>query len=420
MTVVQVSKNDMLGGAARAAYRLHQGLRDAGHDSRMLVVSRSQEDPAVIEITRHEDLASRVLRGLRQYRIAKDFRPYEGSRPDGYELFTDDRSEYDGSLLKQIPECDVVNLHWVSGFLDYESFFRHMPRIRPIVWTLHDMNPFTGGCHYNLGCDRYLSGCSACPQLGSAEKEDLSSSIWRRKNTIFSEVSAGRLNVVAPSRWLASEAKGSPLLGRFSVTHIPYGLDVAQTFVPRNRAAIRELLGIPKEARVVLFLAETTNSPRKGLEFLVEGIRRSVEKVPELFLLSLGNNKPNFGLPVPWLHLGPVANDIFLSMVYSAADLYVICSVQDNLPNTVLEAMACGVPVVGVHVGGIPDMVRNDVNGLTVPVGDAEYLSKSISLILNNANLRAEMGAASRRIATDEYSLDLQARRYAELYQSLS
>jgi glycosyltransferase involved in cell wall biosynthesis len=107
-------------------------------------------------------------------------------------------------------------------------------------------------------------------------------------------------------------------------------------------------------------------------------------------------------------------------MVYSAADLYVICSVQDNLPNTVLEAMACGVPVVGVHVGGIPDMVRNDVNGLTVPVGDAEYLSKSISLILNNANLRAEMGSASRRIATDEYSLDLQARRYAELYQSLS
>jgi glycosyltransferase involved in cell wall biosynthesis len=144
---------------------------------------------------------------------------------------------------------------------------------------------------------------------------------------------------------------------------------------------------------------------------------RCARTVPDLFLLSIGNNEPSLSVPVHRLHLSHIDNDRFLSMVYSAADLYVICSVQDNLPNTVLEAMACGLPVVGFDTGGIPDMVRTGVNGVTVPVAEPEALAAAITRVLNDPPLCAEMGSASRSIAVREHSLELQARRYAELYE---
>jgi glycosyltransferase involved in cell wall biosynthesis len=386
----------------------------------MFVVVRSSGDPAVAAISRPMDFANRLRRGIRQYRIEQEFRSYRHSRPAGCEVFTDDRTEYAQTLLTQLPGCDVINLHWVSGFLDYQSFFRHVPRLAPVVWTLHDMNAFTGGCHYNLACARYLDRCGACPQLGSADEHDLASAIWRRKSAAFSQLDPSRLNIVAPSRWLASEAKRSSLLSGFPVTVIPYGLDVKESFVPRNREAVRNLLGIPRDARVVLFLAETTNAPRKGLELLIESVSRSAGEVSDLFLLSLGGTKPEADITVPSMHLGSLDNERFLSMVYSAADVYVMCSVQDNMPNTVLEAMACGLPVVGVEVGGIPDMVRKGINGITVPGRDPQAVASAISQLLKDKNLCKKMGTSSRQIAVDEYSLELQATRYAELYQTLS
>lgn len=228
------------------------------------------------------------------------------------------------------------------------------------------------------------------------------------------------MRIVAPSRWLASEAGRSPLLSRFPVSVIPYGLDVDETFVPREQAPIRDVLGIPRAARVVLFVAETTNSRRKGFTLLTEALHRCVAKVPNLFLLSVGSNAPRIDIPVPWLHLGSVDNDRLISLVYNAADVFAICSVQDNLPNTVLEALACGVPVVGTEVGGIPDMVRAGVTGFTVPLGDADALASVIGRVLNDPARGKEMSAACRRIAVEEYALDVQARRYAELYRELA
>ena len=236
----------------------------------------------------------------------------------------------------------------------------------------------------------------------------------------LSRVEPSRLHIVAPSRWLAREAKNSSLLGRFPVSVIPYGLDVDDNFVPRDQGPIRGLLGIPRTAQVVLFLAETTNSPRKGMELLADALARSAQAVPDLFLLSVGSSPPKVDLSIPSLHLGSVDNDRLISLAYNAADLFVISSVQDNLPNTVLEAMACGLPVVGVEVGGVPDMVRTEVNGLTVLPGDADSLASAIGRILNDRTLRKQMGEASRRIAVNEYSLGLQANRYAKLYEDLT
>jgi glycosyltransferase involved in cell wall biosynthesis len=385
----------------------------------MLVAGRTSDDPAVITAERPMDLVSRVRRGIREYRIAADFSRYRVSRPAGYEGFTDDRTEFAEKVVDQIPACDVVNLHWVSGYLDHRSFLRRMAGRQPMVWTLHDMNPFTGGCHYNLGCERYLVECKACPQLGSRAETDLSTAIWRRKARAYGGLHPTRMRVVAPSVWLAGEALRSPLLGRFPVSVIPYGLDVAETFVPRDREPIRDALGIPRSARVVLFLAETTDSRRKGFSLLVEALHRCAAKIPDLFLLSLGSHAPRVEIPVPWLHLGPVDNDRFVSMVYNSANLFTICSAQDNLPNTVLESLACGVPVVGVEVGGIPDMVRPGVTGLTVPQADGDALASAIGRVLNDPALGQRMGAACRRVAVEEYPLELQARRYMALYREL-
>jgi glycosyltransferase involved in cell wall biosynthesis len=418
MKVVHLSKNDRSGGAARAAYRLHQGLQLAGQRSMMVVESRTTDDPSVVMFEKPMDGLELVRRGLRQVRIAGDAKRYRWSRPTGYEAFNDDRSTYASTLLNQIPACQVINLHWIPGFVDYRTFFRRMPQSTPIVWTLHDLNPLTGGCHYNLGCDRYLQRCGACPQLGSDEPKDLARETWKRKQRLFSRVRPSGLHFVAPSRWLGDEVKASPILGRFPVDVIPNGLDLEE-FAPRHRGSVRDLLGIPRDARVLLFVSEQIANERKGFTFLVKALAQCAGKIPNLMLLSVGHNRPAVQIDIPWLHLGSVDNDRLLSMVYSAADLFAISSLQDNLPNTVLEAIACGIPVVGHAVGGIPDMVRNGVNGLTVPAADVEALASAIGVVLGDPARCAAMSAHARRIAVEEYSLELQGRRYAKLYATL-
>jgi len=419
MRIVQLSNNDLSGGAARAAYRLHKGLQRVGQDSVMVVESRASDDPSVVAFRKPMDSLHLVERGVRLMWISRDLRRYGRSRPSGYELFSDDRSPYGATLLDQIPACDVMNLHWVPGLVDYESFFTRVPRSTPVVWTLHDLNPLTGGCHYDLGCGRYTTRCGSCPQLGSGDSRDLSYQIWARKQRLFSKISSSKLHFVAPSRWLAEQVRRSPILGRFPIHAIPNGLDLEE-FAPRDRENVRDLLAIPRDARVLLFVAEQIGNRRKGFPLLMEALARCGGHIPNLLLVSLGQNRPAVPDGIPSVHIGSVNNDRFLSMVYSAADVFAICSVQDNLPNTVLEAMACGIATVGSAVGGIPEMVRNGVNGLVVSETDGAAFAAAISGLLNNRARCAEMGTNARRIAVEEYSLDLQARRYEEVYAQIS
>ena len=417
MIIAHLSTNDVSGGAARAAYRLHEGLGKLGHESSMLVVSRNSADPRVLPITRRMDLATRISRGLRQYRAAQQFARYRHGA-DIRDLFSDDRAEYRQETVRQLPRADVVNLHWVAGLVDYRAFF---PAIdRPLVWTLHDMNPFTGGCHYSFGCSRHANRCGACPQLGSSSPDDFSAAVWKRKRHALGALAPSQLSIVAPSRWLADQAAQSSLFGSRSIQVIPYGLDVTDTYFPRRKEPIRDVLGIPHDARVVLFVAETVTGVRKGFSVLADAISRAAGGVERLYLVSLGSSPPTLDAPVPLLHLGPVNNDRFVAMVYNACDLFVIPSLHDNLPNTVLEAMACGLPVVGTRVGGIPDMVRDGVNGLTVPPNDPDGLADAMVRILSDDSLRCRMAESARHIATNEYSLEQQARRYAALYEAVA
>ncbi len=417
MRVLHIGTNETLGGAARAAYRLHTGLRPLGHDSIMLVAHKQSGDPTVEAFTPSVGIARRLRRLLRRGRIARSLERYESSRPAGYEPFSGDRSEHGATLVRQLPSCDVINLHWVAGFVDYRSFFRSIPRGTPVVWTLHDMNPFTGGCHYDDGCGKFAEYCGACPQLGSSAARDLSREIWQRKRRVFQGVPKGGLHIVTPSRWLARQVRRSPLLRDRPVSVIPNGLDT-QAFSPRDRRSAREVLGVPPEAKVVLFVAQWTGIRRKGFRLLLEALA-GLSSVPNLLLMSLGVGGGSDDIGIPHVHFDRTDDDRLLALVYSAADLFVIPSLQDNLPNTVMEAMSCGTPVVGLDVGGIPDMVRPGTTGSLVPPGDVKALGAAIAGLLEDDPKRREMARNCRRIAVEEYSLEVQARRYVELYERM-
>jgi glycosyltransferase involved in cell wall biosynthesis len=381
----------------------------------MMVAYRTSRDPTVVTFAPTMDLTSRLRRRLRAEMISRSFSRYLPSRPAGYERFSDDRSLDGVGVVRQLPPCNVVNLHWIAGFVDYQGFFSTIPERVRIFWRLSDMNALTGGCHFDHGCGRHTAGCGACPQLGSTDARDLSHQIWHRKQAVFSRLEPERLHIIALNRWMAKIVSQNPLLGKFPVTIIPNGVDT-NVFAPHDIRFARAALGIPQDRQVVLFAADVVANRRKGFALLAQALNE-LHDFQRLFLVSVGASTLRIQTDTPHLHLGHVDNDGLLSLIYSAADIYVIPSLQDNLPNTVLEAMACGTPVIGFDVGGIPDMVRPGITGLLVPAGDVMGLSGAISELLRCPDKRAAMAVDCRRIAVDEYGQEMQVRRYLELYR---
>ncbi len=417
MRIVHISTFDNLGGASRAAYRLHAGLRRAGHDSTMLVRHRKLSDPTVVELQSDRRILSRLRRRWRAPSINRDLeRCKTGQRPGG-DPFSLDRSLAGAEMIQQIPPCDLVTLHWISGLLDYGRFFPAVTRKAPVVWRMADMHPFTGGCHYDHFCGRFTDRCGACPQLGSNNENDLSREIWNRKKTAFDRIRPERLHIAAPSRWVAGEARRSSLMSRFDVTVIPNGLDI-ERFAPRDRRAAREAWGIPQDANVILFGSVSIDSIRKGFSLLVEALK-NLDEVRNPLLLSIGEGKPELDMPIPSLHLGSINDDLKLSEIYSAADVYVIPSRQESFGQTVTESLACGTPVVGFAVGGIQDTVRPGVTGYLARREDTADLRDCIVRLLNDPRKREEMSAQARRIVIEEYSLDAQAKGYLSLYERI-
>jgi glycosyltransferase involved in cell wall biosynthesis len=418
LKIVHVSTTDISGGAARSAYRLHKSLLDQGHDSTVFVAHRHSNDPSVTAFMPSGDPSKRLVRLFRRGVAALRSQYFKNAKLPIYEVFSDDRSQYGAEVLEQMGRYEVINLHWIAGFIDYKSFFKKITKKSRIVWRLSDLNAFTGGCHYDNGCGRYKTGCGACPQLNSQRSRDLSFQIWQRKKTLFSLLNPRQLHIVAQSYWMAKEVSTSPLLYDFPVTVIPNGCDTS-IFSPRDRLEARAAFEIPQDALVVLFVADSiVRSRRKGLELLSK-VLSGLRGMGNLYLVSLGKIVPSLQVDVPHLHLGHISNDRLLSLVYSAADVYAIPSIQDNFPNTVLESLSCGTPVVGFDVGGIPDMVRPGITGLLAKSGDVDALRYEIVNLLQDSAKRAEMSTNCRSIAVKEYAIEIQTKRYVELYREI-
>lgn len=414
LRIIHLNTYDCTGGAARSAYRLHAGLCQLGADSAMYVMYKSSGDPGVSQFQPFYNRWRNLRRRIRSRLIARQFAPYATTRPAGLEIFSNDLTVNGDEVIKKLPAADIYNLHWIAGFVDVGAFFQAVRR--PVVWTLHDMNAFTGGCHYNVGCRRFETCCGACPQLGSPVADDLSNAVWRRKQTALEHRKAA-LHIVTPSRWLAAEAQRSSLLGARPVSVIPYGLDT-QVFHPYPADGLRTVFDIPAAQPVLLFVSDHATNARKGFTVLQE-VFRALPAALKITLVSVGSGSPRLEAGQRHIHLGRIDNDLILAAVYSMADLFVIPSQEDNLPNTVLEALACGTPVVGFDVGGIPDMVRPGETGLLARVGDTEGLRDAIVTLLQDRDKLSGLSARCREIAVREYDLTVQAQRYRALYESL-
>jgi glycosyltransferase involved in cell wall biosynthesis len=417
MRILHVSTHDVWGGAAIAAHRLHSELLAIGEESTMFVLDRHAAGRGVLTFVPPRDFKSRLIRTVRRKSLAQELGRHAKSLPADGELFSDDRSQHGQAPLRQMPLCDILHLHLISGFLDCRSLFEWLPRHMPVVWTLHDMNPFTGGCHFDAGCRKYRDDCGSCPKLGSSEEKDLSRQVWQRRQIAYGGMSSNQLHLVAPCRWVAEEVQHSSLLGGFPVTVIPYSVDV-EAFAPRDRAFARNALGIPQEARVLVFAALNVSERRKGFSLLVEALT-GLREDPNLFLLVVGGHAAVEQIGIPCRPLGYVSSERLLSIVFSAADLCVVPTLQETGPLIVIESLACGTPVVGFPAGDMPEMVRAGDTGLLVPSGDSAALREGIRTMLSRPERLAEMRIKCRHVAVGEYSLEIMARRHISLYEMM-
>jgi glycosyltransferase involved in cell wall biosynthesis len=420
MRILHISTSDIAGGAARAAHRVHSGLLRLGHESRMLVLKKWSVDSAVTKFTPGDRLMDRIRRRFRRQRIQTEFAPHKLKRPPGSEQFSDDRTEWRDEPLRDLPEYDIINFHWVAGFVDYVPWFQWLAKHRPqtpLVWRMADMAPLTGGCHYDQGCGKFAAMCGACPVLNSTDENDLSRDVWTRKNEALRSMPPQRLHLVATSRWIGEQAAKSSLLSRFAQTIIPNALDT-DVFQPRDKMFSRDVLNIPRQSKAVLFAADNVKHRRKGFAELAQAVE-GIGGIDNLTLISIGGSQPQITGGQRLIHLGKIDDDRVLSMAYSAADLFVIPSLQESFGQTVIEAMACGTPTVGFASGGITDTVRPGITGALAPTGDVPALRDAIARLLRDSAACGAMAITCRQTAIAEYALDVQARQYDALYRSL-
>ncbi len=408
----------LVGGAAIAAQRLHMGLCKENIESRFLYREGDTDKPGYLKWTwQRRNLFSRIRRRRLFLREEAANKKYLKNRPEGFERFST-ATLSEGVRLSDIDfNADIINLHWISDMFNYNDFFSSIPQNKPIVWTLHDMNAFTGGCHYSNNCNGYINNCGNCPQLDNRSANDISNKSFSSKSYSYNKYFRDRVCIVAPSRWLAETARRSKLLMNYEIHCISNGLDI-NIFKPRNRLKARKLLGIPEDTQVLLFVADGLDNHRKGFDILVEALK-TIASSKNIFLLTVGGGAPQQELSKNHIHLGYVDIEERMPMVYSAADLFIAPSREDNLPNTVLESISCGTPVVAFDQGGLSDLVKPGLSGYLVKELTVKAIVEAIESFLNTPATEYSLRDRCRETAIKNFSSDLQAKKYIDLYHSL-
>ncbi len=418
MKILHLSTADGNGGAARGAYWMHQALRQAGVDSWMLVADKYTSDPTVIGPTGITG-SQKVRNGIRQTVEYWPLKRYKSKKAGAFSP-----AIYPSQIVSQIEAVnpDIINLHWVAGGLlrpqDLRQFQRQ--RQRPIVWTLRDMWAFTGGCHYAGDCRAYQTQCGSCPALGSTQAHDLAYKGWQRKQAAWQELS---LTVVPLSEWLADCARRSRLFAHQPIQVIANAVN-AEKYRPIDPAIARNLLGLPPDKKLILFGAlSPTADPRKGFSYLRRALHHLAEQpeADQLEAVIFGTDKPakDLDLKLPATFLGRLYDDTTLALAYSAADVMVMPSVQDNFAKTTIEAMACGTPVVAFNATGAKDAVMHQQNGYAATCFDPVDLANGIAWIIADDERWQQLSQSARQTVETKFTLTRQAEQYKRLYDQL-
>ncbi len=409
MRVLIVSTYDIQGGAAIAATRLLHALSRAGCDASMVVRTKQGNDPRVRQV------GSDRKNELRFYRERGTI--FMHNRFSKKYLF-DVSIANTGVAVTDLPEfqaADVIHLHWINqGTLSLNEIERIVASGKKVVWTMHDMWSFTGICHHAAGCRHFETGCGNCPYLTSPSPQDLSYKVFREKQAIYAN---GKITFVACSEWLKELAKKSPLTRGHEVVSIPNPIDT-DLYFPGDKRVLREKLQLPRDKKIALFAAAKASDPRKGVEYLISASEILAREQNDLLFLIAGANGDDIArrLPLPAKNMGYVAPDQMVEL-YSVADVYITPSLQENLPNTLMEAMACGTPCVGFHTGGIPEMIDHGINGYVADYRNAEDLARGIAWVLYEAH-GEELSRRAREKVSREYEQEKIANRYKAIYES--
>lgn len=396
MKIVILNTSERTGGAAVAAGRLGKALKQAGiqvdklvRDDTWLNRFRFYWERLIIFLCNHLN-----RKNLFAVSIANTGKDLSGN--------------------PSIKEADIIHLHWINqGFLSLKDIEALVKLNKPIVWTMHDMWPCTSICHHARDCEKFQTGCESCFFLKSKGK-DLSTSVFDKKLSLYKDAN---ITFVGCSRWLSGRAKKSYLLQDKTVLSIPNPIDT-EVYHPMDQGTARELLGLPSGKKLLLFGALNVTDKRKGIDYLIAALRK-IEK-PDVELVVFGQVKDDIrGLfPVPIHSMGYLSDESKIVALYNAVDIFITSSLEENLPNTIMESMACGTPCVGFEIGGIPEMIDHKINGYVTNYKDANDLANGIQWVLEHGDRQALSDACVKKVQ-ENYTEEVVAKKYLELYKSI-
>jgi glycosyltransferase involved in cell wall biosynthesis len=411
-SVVHISTRDIIGGAAIAAWRLHEGMQRLGMDSKVISRYGTSANPEVSCISTPLFAATDLLQHTH----------VSPAQPEGATFFS--LTPVSIPLLDHpwIAAADVIHLHWVADFLAPEDIQELCKAGKTVFWTFHDQWPYTGGCHYIGGSTREECDWNGTTQIGP-EIHSLARMELQRKKQAFGEAS---IQVIAPSRWMAEEAAASGVFSSESIHVVPYGINTSIF----NRSVVRDGNSQLNNEHVrLLFGCQYLGERRKGFEELRQALVRCMSnsrfaKAVEEGRISVttfgGMMENGLDLPIPVKHLGMLMGEKEVADILRSSSVFICPTLEDNLPNVVMESLACGCPVIAFATGGVPDMVEHQKNGLLSPKGDVEALARDISDFCLDGALRQSLRNGAKSTCHTNHSLETQASRILELYERVS
>lgn len=417
MKILHINTFDQ-GGAAIAAIRLHKALLENGIDSSILFLARKDNSipksiPFYCNAGHDKSALKRVFKllwGKAKFRFSKEYSNWRKqlNKVEGFELFSFNPTNKDITKHPAYKDADIIHLHWTAGFLDY-SFFKK--NNKPVVWTLHDMNPFTGGCHYSTGCENYKVECKNCPQLQNT-KDPNNAFIDQKYKLSF--IKRQQIVITAPSKWLKDCSQNSAIFKYLKHLHIPYSLSTS-TFNIRDKKFSRSVFNISCNKKILLFVSDSIENKRKGFDLLISTLTKINN--PNIQLCAIGDINTFINYPSNITFLGRITDERLMALAYSAADAFVLPTREDNLPNVMLESLACGTPVIAFPVGGILDVVKTGFNGILSKEISPEGLALAITEFLDDKYSFDK--AAIRTQALSNFSPHIQAKCYNDIYADL-
>lgn len=417
MKIVHLNTYEGNGGAGRACLRLNNALKIGGVESRVMVYYQFKESVQADSFSKTPFQKARAIFNILSERYLAKGLVKALKTPFSLQWFG--RSVISHPALK---EADLIHIHWINhGFLRPKDLAELEELDKPIVWTFHDSNAFTGGCHVRYSCENFHKQCGSCPLLKISGKNDISHLTWKSKKKGYQNLG---FHIVAPSNWMARSVKFSSLMGARETTVIPNTIET-NVFKPYVKAEAKKLLKISPEKFVLMSgFMPSKNDKHKGTSFLLDALNDLAGRpgvIKENIELLIFGNKDNADMPeFPFktTFLGTINNDAHLAKCYSAADAFITASLEDNLPNTVMESLACATPVVAFKTGGIPDMVEHLVNGYLADYESSEDLATGMEWLYHEENA-ADIQKQARLTILTHFSEEVIAEKHILLYQSL-